>query len=68
MSEAKMTSRKVNKPGCATVRNQATALFSLPMRLGQHVLVISTRTAASRSTKIVLKDFIQMSYEGFALT
>mgnify|MGYP003454517198 CR=1 FL=1 len=37
MSEAKMTGRKVNKPGCATVRNQATALFSLPMRLGQHV-------------------------------
>ena len=32
-----MTGRKVNKPGCATVRNQATALFSLPMRLGQHV-------------------------------
>ena len=37
MSEVKMTGRKVNKPGCATVRNQATALFSLPMRLGQHV-------------------------------
>ena len=37
MSEAKMTGRKVNKPGCATVHNQATALFSLPMRLGQHV-------------------------------
>ena len=37
MSEAKMTGRKVNKPGCATVRNQATALFSLPMRPGQHV-------------------------------
>ena len=32
-----MTGRKVNKPGCATVRNQVTALFSLPMRLGQHV-------------------------------
>ena len=39
MSEAKMTGKKVNKPGCATVRNQATALFSLPMRLGQHVPV-----------------------------
>ena len=39
MSEAKMTGRKVNKPGCATVRNQATALFSLLMRLGQHVHV-----------------------------
>ena len=37
MSETKMTGRKVNKPSCATVRNQATALFSLPMRLGQHV-------------------------------
>ena len=37
MSEAKMTGRKVNKPGCATVRNQVTALFSLPIRLGQHV-------------------------------
>ena len=37
MSEAKMTGRKVNKPDCATVRNQVTALFSLPMRLGQHV-------------------------------
>ena len=30
------------------------------------ILVISTRTAASRSTKIVLQDFIQMSYEGLA--
>ena len=38
MSEAKMTGRNLNKPGCATVRNQATALFSLPMRLGQHVV------------------------------
>ena len=37
MSEAKMTDRKVNKPGCATVRNQVAALFSLLMRLGQHV-------------------------------
>ena len=34
-----MTCRKVNKPGCATVRNQVTTLFSLPMRLGQHVRV-----------------------------
>ena len=40
MSEAKLTGRKVDKPGCATVRNQATALFSLPMRLGQHVPVL----------------------------
>ena len=37
LNAAEMTCRKVNKPGCATVRNQVTALFSLPMRLGQHV-------------------------------
>ena len=30
--------------------------------------VIFTRTAASRSTKIVLQDFIQMNYEGLAFT
>ena len=39
LNAAEMTCRKVNKPGCATVRNQVTALFSLPMRLGQHVVV-----------------------------
>ena len=38
LNAAEMTCRKVNKPGCATVRNQVTALFSLPMRLGQHAL------------------------------
>ena len=32
------------------------------------ILVISTRTAASGSTKIVLEDFIQISYEGLAFT
>ena len=32
------------------------------------ILVISTQTAAFRSTKIVLEDFIQMSYEGLAFT
>ena len=32
------------------------------------IFVISKRTAASRSTKIVLEDFIQMSYEGLAFT
>ena len=45
MSEAKVTGRKVNKPGCATVRNQATALFSLPMRLGQHVALRRNKRA-----------------------
>ena len=30
------------------------------------ILVISTRTAVSRSTKIVLQDFIQMSYKRLA--
>ena len=44
LNAAEMTCRKVSKPGCATVRNQVTALFSLPMRLGQHVSdVISPR-------------------------
>ena len=37
LNAAEMTCRKVNKPGCATVRNQVTVLFSLPMRFGQHV-------------------------------
>ena len=32
------------------------------------ILVISTRTAASRSTKTVLQDFIQMNYERLAFT
>ena len=30
--------------------------------------VISARTAASRSTQILLQDFIQMTYEGLAFT
>ena len=46
-----MTGRKVNKPGCATVRNQATALFSLPMRLGQHVLTIAMRSEMSMTVR-----------------
>ena len=43
LNAAEMTCRKVNKPGCATVRNQVTALFSLPMRLGQHVHISFSR-------------------------
>ena len=51
MSEAKMTGRKVNKPGCATVRNQVTALFSLPMRLGQHVVLILIRNGPHEESR-----------------
>ena len=36
-AKQKLIGRNVNKPSGITVRNQATALFSLPMRLGQHV-------------------------------
>ena len=50
LNAAEMTCRKVNKPGCATVRNQVTALFSLPMRLGQHVLSCHSQSAFSANT------------------